>query len=298
MKILITGGSGLLGQYLNISLSKENDILTLYNENPGNCSDYNSIKINLTDFDKLKNIVTSFHPGIIIHTAAISRPELCDKLPRDFVLDVNVNSVKILSQLCDKQNIKLIFTSTDLVYDGDKDGYLDENADVKPVSFYAESKLQSENEIKNIFDNYIILRTSLLYGIGLNHSVNNFHTMLHNFIQNRKSKLFYDQFRTPLSLSDASDLISRIVKSDIKNEIINFGGRERISRAELGEIVCKAGNFDLSLIEKISMQDIKDLHKVADVSMNTDKLNSFGFVRKSVEDSVMEILNKFFNIYR
>ena len=53
MKVLITGGSGLLGQYLNIELSKKYEILTLYNQHPGNCGEFNSFKIDITDFENL-----------------------------------------------------------------------------------------------------------------------------------------------------------------------------------------------------------------------------------------------------
>lgn len=169
MKILITGGSGLLGQYLNIELSEKNEILTLYNSNIGNCGDFNSKKISLNDYNGMKVVLNAFKPDLVIHTAAISRPESCDMLPYDYVIDVNVNSTKQIALLCEKHNTKLIYTSTDLVYDGDSGQMLDEDSKINPVSLYAETKLQSEIEIKNIFDNYIILRTSLLFGTGLNH---------------------------------------------------------------------------------------------------------------------------------
>ena len=51
MKILITGGSGLLGQYLNVILSQNHNILTLYHSNVGNCENFNSTKIDLTRSD-------------------------------------------------------------------------------------------------------------------------------------------------------------------------------------------------------------------------------------------------------
>ena len=53
MKILITGGSGLLGQYLNVKLSWDNEILSLYNKNPGNCKNYASKEIDLSNKEKL-----------------------------------------------------------------------------------------------------------------------------------------------------------------------------------------------------------------------------------------------------
>jgi len=291
MKILITGGSGLLGQYLNITLSVSNSILTIYNSNEGNCTSYRSEKTDLNDLKKLKEIFLTFKPDVVIHTAAISRPESCNELPLDTVMNINVTSSVQLARLCSRNKAKLIFTSTDLVYDGDAGQMLSEDSVINPVSLYAQTKIQSETEIMNIFDNYIILRTSLLYGLGLNHSVNNFHLMYHNFMSNKPVRLFYDQFRTPLALRDAAELIEELIKTDVKDITLNFGGKERVSRAELGEILCELGNFDKALIEKISMSDVTALNKVADVSMNTDKLKSLGLNQKSIEESIHIILN-------
>ena len=76
MKVLITGGSGLLGQYLNILLSSKFNILTLYNSNVGNCKDYNSLRLNICDYNSLLNAFKDFRPDTVIHTAAISHPIL------------------------------------------------------------------------------------------------------------------------------------------------------------------------------------------------------------------------------
>lgn len=291
MKILITGGSGLLGQYLNRKLSGENDIITLYNENKGNCGEYKSSNADITDENVIAKLFSEFKPEAVIHTAAISRPELCDSLPEEFVKKVNVYSTEHITELCNEYDSKLFFTSTDLVYDGNQGSMIEENGKINPVSFYAETKLRSEEIIKKKSRKYIILRTSLLYGEGLNHSVNNFHNMLLNFKFSKKVKLFFDQFRTPLALHDAADILYELLQKNFSDEIINFGGRERISRTGLGEILCREGNFDLSLIERTSMYDMKGLHKVADVSMNTRKLQSLGILQKSVAESVKEILN-------
>lgn len=291
MKILITGGSGLLGQYLNRILSRQHEILTLFNENEGNCREFNSDRIDISDFKALEKLFVRMKPDVVIHTASISRPELCDKLDREYVNDVNVNSTMYLSQLSGEFDSLLIFTSTDLVYDGDKGGMLNESSPLNPVSLYAETKVRSEDMIRKYTDKYIILRTSLLYGIGLNHSVNNFHNTLMNFLEGKSSKLFYDQFRTPLALHDAAEIIRDLIPAGISGETLNFGGSERVSRTGLGEILCRAGNFDMSLIERISMYDAAGIHKVADVSMNTDKLRSYGFRQRTIEKSVIDILN-------
>ncbi len=291
MKILITGGSGLLGQYLNIELSEENEILTIYHEHSGNCNEFNSLKADIKDFNTMREVIQEFRPDIVIHAAAVSTPQLSEDLSAKEVYRTNVNATKIIAEECERKNIKLIYLSTDLVYAGYRGSMLTENSKLIPVSLYAETKLMGETKIQEVFDNYIILRTALLYGFGLNHSKCHFHEMYKKLKENKNVNLFTDQYRTPLSLFDAARIISAVTKLQTKGEIINFGGVERVSRFELGEILCETANLDKSLLEKITMDDIPGLSKVEDVSMNTDKLHSFGIIQKNIEDSINEILN-------
>ena len=291
MKVLITGGSGLLGQYLNMELSEKFDILTLYNSNPGNCLLFNSERIDLVNWKNLKEVFYKSKPDVVVHTAAISRPEICDELPKDEVFRMNSEVTGNLSGLCADSHAQLIFTSTDLVYDGNSGGMVSENDPPNPESRYAESKIIAEENILKSGCKNLILRTSLLYGLGLNHSTNNFHATYNKFRKGEKASLFYDQFRTPLALHDAARLIGEMVESKVENMILNFGGKQRVSRSELGEKLCQAGGFNSNLISKISLYDIKGINKVADVSMSTEKLNSYGFIQKSIDESITEILS-------
>lgn len=290
MKILITGGSGLLGQYLNISLSSKFNILTLYNSNVGNCIDYNSLRLNIYDYNSILNVFKDFKPDVVIHTAAISNPTLPEGIsPRD-VYVLNVNATKNIAELCDKFKSKLIYTSTDLVYAGYRGSMLKEDAKLIPVSLYAETKLMGEIKIQQTFNNFIILRTALLFGFGLNHSKNHFHQMHKDLQQGKPVRLFTDQFRTPLSLIEASRIINQIVSNDIKSEVINFGGLERVSRYVLGERLCELAELDKNLLTKIKMDDVPGLQKVEDVSMSTDKLQSFGIKQKNLDEMILEII--------
>ncbi|MGK9368735.1 SDR family oxidoreductase [Melioribacter sp. Ez-97] len=178
MKIFITGGSGLLGQYLNIVLSEKHDILTHYNKNRGNCCEYNSVQLQLEDYNKLKEVFENFKPDVVVHTAAVSNSAKADSLPRSYVYEINVNAAGKIAALCELYNSKIIYLSTDLVYAGYRGSYLDENAKLIPASLYAETKLMGEQKIKEATENYVILREALLYGFGLNHSTNFFQETL------------------------------------------------------------------------------------------------------------------------
>jgi dTDP-4-dehydrorhamnose reductase len=290
MKILITGGSGLLGQYLNVVLTKNHNILTLLNNNLGNCSNFKSQKIDLLDNKKLNSIFNDYRPDVVIHTAAISQPILPEKISPKDIYDINVIVTKNIAQLCDKFKTKLIYTSTDLVYAGYRGSMLKENAKLIPASLYAETKLMGEIKIQKTLDNYLILRTALLFGFGLNHSKNHFHQMFINLKQGKQTKLFTDQYRTPISLLESARIINELISIDIKSEIINFGGTERVSRYEIGEILCEITKFDKNLLTKITMDDVPNLAKVEDVSLDTTKLHSFGIKQKSIEEMIVEIL--------
>jgi dTDP-4-dehydrorhamnose reductase len=291
-KILITGGSGLLGQYLNIETAKENEILTVHNNNVGNCNKFKSIKADITNSELMKEIFSSFNPNVVIHTAALTNPiPLPGQNPKD-VYKMNVNATKNIADLCRQFATKLIYISTDLVYAGYRGSMLNETAKLIPVSLYAETKLIGEMKVKETLENYLILRTSLLYGFGLNHSRCHFHKMNEKLQKGNSVKLFVDQFRTPISPQETAEIITKIAHMDITNEIINLGGTERVSRYKLGEILCSVAGYNISLLEKISLNDIPDLPKVEDVSLNTDKLQSLGFKLKKIESSIVDIFEK------
>ena len=73
-KILITGGSGLLGQYLNLAASAKFKIHTTYKNNNGNCKNFTNSKVDILKEDEIKKIFGEFKPDIVIHTAAITNP--------------------------------------------------------------------------------------------------------------------------------------------------------------------------------------------------------------------------------
>lgn len=290
MKILITGGSGLLGQYLNVMLSKSNQILTQYNSNHGNCLYFPHVNLDVSDQNSLTKVFGEFEPDVVVHAAAISNPLSAQNIDSKIVYAINVTATENIAKLCNKHKAKLIYTSTDLVYAGYRGSMLKEDAKLIPASLYAETKLMGEVKIKETFDNYIILRTALLYGLSLNHSRNHFHNMYPKLKEGKEVKLFTDQYRTPLSLFDAAKMISDLIYKNIKSEIINFGGLKRVSRYQLGEILCDIAGLNKNLLVKIKMDDVPDLVKVEDVSMNTDKLQALGLQSRSIADNIIEFL--------
>lgn len=290
MKILITGGSGLLGQYVNRQLGKNHQILTMYNSNRGNCINFNSVKIELSDSPALISLVKNFNPDCIIHLAALASPMLQEGISHKQVYDINVGVTALLASLAEEHGIRLIYTSTDLVYAGYRGTMLKEDAKLIPITLYAETKLMGEVKIQSLCSNHVILRTSLMYGIGLNHCMSHFHYMVKQLESGQEVKLFTDQIRTPLSYANAASIIGEIADNPEIRGIYNFGGRDRLSRFDMGEILCTLGGYNKNLLVPSSCKDIPNYPAVEDVSLNTQKLQNCGVTIHSFEHEVIEIL--------
>ncbi len=288
MKILITGGSGLLGQYLNLFLSKKHEILTLYNSNTGNCQQFNSRNIDLRDEIGLKKIFSEFQPKLVIHSAAITSTLLDGKYSLKDYFQVNVLATENIARLSSISKSRLIYISTDLVYDGNRGSFQTENSKLNPVSPYAESKLIGEEKVRAYSDDYLILRLALMIGFGLNHSVCHFQTMYENLLKNKSVKLFTDQFRSPISLLEAASVIEKIIDSNLPSGIFNLGGHERISRFELGLMLVNSIRADKDLLIPISLEEAPQVPTVKDVSLNIDKLKSYGIEVNTLEKMIYD----------
>jgi len=105
-----------LGQYLNISLSKNFEILTMFHKLPGNAKEFHSVQGDIGDFNFLKKTLLDFRPNVIIHNAAISNSTLADEAGRKKTLRINVEATRAIADLSEELNARLIFSSTDLVY--------------------------------------------------------------------------------------------------------------------------------------------------------------------------------------
>jgi len=291
-KVLITGGSGLLGQFLNLTISNQCKLHTTFKNNPGNCKDFPFSVVDILNEDELKELFANVKPDIVIHSAAITNPVQKENQTAKEYFDTNVNATKNIAILCEKYESKMIYISTDLVYAGYRGSFLKEDAKLIPASLYAETKLVGEMKVKESTDNYLILRTALLYGFGLNHSKCHFQNMYVDLKNRKPIKLFTDQLRTPISLTDASLIIAQLVKMDLINETINLGGTERVSRFEIGQMLCDLAGLDKNLLQKIMMDEIPNFPKVEDVSLNIDKLISLNLKPRSIEENINEIITK------
>ena len=121
--------------------------------------------VDITDEESLIKFIKTQNPGIVVNCAAYTDVDGCERNPA-LAFKVNALGARNVAQACKSINIPLVHISTDFVFDGTKGAPYTEEDIPNPISKYAESKLEGEHEITKIFDNYLILRTTWLYGFN------------------------------------------------------------------------------------------------------------------------------------
>lgn len=265
-KLLITGGSGFVGSYLTRLAVKNYEVFSVYSKHVPNSNDASIIQLDLTDLYKIQTALDKINPHAIIHTAAISKPDECEKF-RERTEQVNISATIALAEWAQKNNVRFVFTSSDMVFDGKQGNYIESDSP-NPLSFYGETKARAEQKLLEMNFNCAISRVALVYGLGDSHHVNFFHAMVKHLQRGEKVNLFYDQFRTPIYVENLAQALLELVENNFRG-IIHLGGSERISRWDFGLKTCEILNLPKDLLQRTSMFDFPSAaSRPRDVSMN------------------------------
>ena len=262
-KIIVTGSNGLLGQKvtdLSIQDSEIELIATSVGPNRHNLKDgYRYEELDILDLDRLNQLVARYQPDSIIHTAAMTNVDACEA-ERAKCYALNVQSVKNLVDVCQRRDIQLIHLSTDFIFDGE-DGPYTEEAEPNPLSYYGETKLESELILKNSSCQWAILRTIILYGIVNDMSRSNIVLWAKGALEKGEPiNVVNDQWRMPTLAEDLAACCLLAVKKNASG-VFNVYGKDLMSILEIVERVADHYRLNKSLIKAISAESLNQAAK-------------------------------------
>ncbi len=295
MKVLLTGASGLLGGNCLARLARNPNVhLYATHRNPDFSIPHtfaqgaSAFPLDLTNETAVWNIVATVQPNIIIHTAAHTETAFCEWNRQD-AYALNVKATKVLATLAEMFGTRFIFISTDLVFDGTKGNYSEDDTP-NPLSYYAETKLEAEVLVKTLVGNHVILRVPLLLGVSPRGTRSVNERLVKEFEAGKTVKLFCDEYRTPMF----ADVLARVIEEvamGILSEttgLFHAGGAERVSREDLGRKIATRWKFNQDLIQSARSSDVPSTPpRPKDVSLNSNELHSrLPFKIPSLEESL------------
>ena len=184
-KVLITGARGQLGkEFVKVLSSKGIDFVALERKD-----------LDVTNFEKVYKTLKEINPSVVINCSAYNQVDLAET---EILKAFSTNAVGPynLAIACREINAKLIHYFTDYVFDGIKKGLYTEEDSPNPLNQYARSKLLGEELVKQVLDNYLILRVSWVYGEG----TQNFLYKLEEWAKKQEVlKVVVDEFSVPTS---------------------------------------------------------------------------------------------------
>lgn len=241
MRLLVTGASGQLGAYLLRALrGSPHEVIAWSGTPAGPRFGFSLNPVRLQDRNATIQAFRQARPQVVLHGAALARVEACASDP-SHARRINVEATQLLTELATASGARLLFVSTDLVFDGER-GFYTEADPPAPLSLYGRTKEQAERVVL-AQPGHAVARLSLLFGPTLIAQPSFFDQQWAALRLGQPLRLFADEWRTPLSLALAAQALLGLAASDFTG-LVHIGGPERLSRLEMGLRLAKYLRLD------------------------------------------------------
>lgn len=301
IKNLIIGANGQLGYDLIRELQRRdnNNFLATYRTkfDTDLVNDKRKlIKLDIVDKKAVENVVSNYEPDIIFHAAAYTAVDKAQK-QEDLAYEVNVCGTKNVAEVAKKVGAKLVYFSTDYVFNGTKDGYYEIDDKVNPINIYGKTKALGE-EMAMINPKTFINRLSMVFGLNTYNTTNFVETMIKLSKKHKELTIVNDAFFSPSYTVDAAYTSVEIANTD-KYGIYHLQNEWYGSPVDYARLIFRLMKEDITINEVTT----KEYYKGKDVApralnlkLSRECLDKNGFERlPSLESALTRYLLEFKN---
>lgn len=255
MKFLIIGASGVLGSRLyNDAIKKKWNVLGTYCSHECGGLYY----LDVRDRKSIEKIFRFFEPEAVVLAGGVTDVDFSESRPK-IAEDVNIKGTLNIVKKVKEYGSKFMYVSTDYVFDGENGPYSEEDKP-NPINKYGETKLEAENIVKAMLKNYLIVRTSQLFGIGVTprrwqkatYAVG----VVYAIRSNKKIYAADDFYSTPTYSGLLSEMTIKLIEKGASG-IYHGAGHEFLSRYDYVNKIANVFGLDKSLIGRVKLKDLK-----------------------------------------
>jgi dTDP-4-dehydrorhamnose reductase len=267
LKLLVTGESGLLGNRIVKLAGRSFAVVPCHNTNSLNPG---SLKLDITDAKEVSEAFERIRPDLVVHAASQTNVDKCET-DRKEAWKINVEGTHNIAVACCEENAKLVYVSTDYVFDGEKGNYVEED-ETDPINYYGLTKLEGEKQVARNRENHVILRASVIY--GWHPWKLNFATwVLAQLRQGKEITVVDDHYNTPTLADNLAEIVIEVLERDLRGTY-HASGSERINRFELAKRIAETFNLNPGLVRPIKMSQLTSwiARRPRDSSLDASKL--------------------------
>ena len=292
MKIVVIGGTSLLGRYFLNTLGSDFEILAVQRRSFSEAGDPSldercrlvrcdclsrpdEIRANITGATWLINFISD------------GRVDACENNPKASE-QINLQFPLALARHCETHGIKTVNFSSNVVFDGLKAPYCETDT-LSPQGVYGAYKAEVERQLGHS-EQHLVIRTLSTYGIPFpNHYRTNpvFHLMTHR--PETRVRAVTDVFNNPVYAQDIANFLVMAIRKNLAG-IYNVAGADRLSRYQLFEYVFRACRYDLKLLTAARDRDFPGLPRPPDSTLLTDKAVAAGWRPGHIEQDIKDML--------
>ncbi len=283
MKILGTGLSGLIGSRVVELLSPQYTFANLSLE----------AGVDITNKDLVNKHIDDSEAGWVFHFAGATGVDDCEK---DKILGeesptwrLNVSATEYIVDACKRTNKKLLYISTDYVFDGTKNEFYEDD-EPHPLSWYAITKYEGEKRVSVLGSNALIMRITSPYRAKNLIKQDFVHRIIAKLTRHEMVFSPGDQIFVPTFIDDLAKVIQKLLELN-SSGIYHVVGSQALSPFESSVKIAQAFNLDTSLIEKVFFAEYfrNRAPRPFHLKTNNDKITKLG-VKMSTFDEGLEII--------
>jgi dTDP-4-dehydrorhamnose reductase len=288
MKIVILGAGGRLGAALLREYRDKFDVAG-FNHTQLNLSDLGAVR------EKLRN--TSF--DVLINAAGFTKVDLCETQP-DRAFLINAEAPRVVAEICDQKNARLIHFSTDYVFDGAKREPYTEEDQASPISVYGESKLAGENNVLAAKSQNLVVRVSWVFGPDRPSFID---AMVQQAQENDEVDAVADKFSTPTYTLDIAAMLPQFFDANGAEGILHFANAGQCSWREYAQWAvdcCHDGGLPLKA-KTIGERKLRDMtnwiarRPVYSVLSSTKYTKLMGISPRTWREAVSDYITRFYS---
>ena len=285
--MLITGGTGLLGQGLCETASPGWAVVSTHlRPYTAGAPGVTELAVDIRSRSALERIFTEHRFDAVVHTAGIASVDHSERHVEES-LDSNLGGTRNIAELCAASGIRLIYVSTNAVFDGTHAPYR-ESDPVNPINAYGRIKVSCEQVVRETLDRCVIVRPILMYGWPHAMGRPNPVTWVVDALERGETiHVVDDVYENPIHNIQAARAIWAILDRDISG-VIHLAGRDVVSRYELARTVARIFDLDASGIRPVSSAFFPEIApRPRNTSLVTTRMESeLGVAPSTLEESL------------